>query len=74
MWGARKVMYLVLGSSWVLALLLSVPRMEITSPGKGVVATKNRASLIPAPTGGTGPRAARFPAALAATCLAEGTM
>lgn len=41
MWGARRVMYLVLGSSLVLALLLSVPRMEITSPGKGVAATKN---------------------------------
>ncbi|HEU4933547.1 MAG TPA: MFS transporter [Pyrinomonadaceae bacterium] len=41
MWGARKVMYLVLGTSLVLALLLSVPRMEITSPGKGVVATTN---------------------------------
>ena len=42
-WGARKVMYLVLGSSMVLALLLSVPRMEITSPGKGIAAIKNGA-------------------------------
>jgi MFS transporter, NNP family, nitrate/nitrite transporter len=41
MWGARRVMYIVLGSSLVLALLLSVPRMEITSPGKGVAATAN---------------------------------
>ncbi len=40
-WGPRKVMYLVLGSSVVLALLLSVPRMEITSPGKGIAALKN---------------------------------
>ncbi len=40
-WGARRVMYLVLGASMVLALLLSVPRMEITSPGKGVSALKN---------------------------------
>jgi NNP family nitrate/nitrite transporter-like MFS transporter len=40
-WGARRVMYLVLGSSMVLGLLLSVPRMEITSPGKGIMALKN---------------------------------
>ena len=40
-WGARRVMYLVLGASMALALLLSVPRMEITSPGKGVSAIKN---------------------------------
>lgn len=40
-WGARRVMYAVLGASMVLGLLLSVPRMEITSPGKGVSAVMN---------------------------------
>lgn len=37
-WGARKVMYWVLISSVVISILLIVPKMEITSPGKGVMA------------------------------------
>ncbi len=37
-WGARKVMYWVLGTSVLVSFLLIVPRMEITSPGKGVIA------------------------------------
>lgn len=39
--GGRKVMYWVLGSSLALSLLLIVPKMEITSPGKGVVADRD---------------------------------
>jgi NNP family nitrate/nitrite transporter-like MFS transporter len=36
--GARKVMYWVLGSSVLISLLLTVPKMEVTSPGNGVIA------------------------------------
>ncbi|MEX0601603.1 MAG: MFS transporter [Rhodothermales bacterium] len=36
-WGARRVMFGVLGASVVISLLLSVPKMEITSPGPGVM-------------------------------------
>ena len=39
-YGARRVMYWVLGSSAVISLLLIVPRMEITSPGKGIMAKR----------------------------------
>ncbi|MCD9577112.1 MFS transporter [Flavobacterium soyae] len=38
--GARKVMYWVLGSSVILSALLAVPKMEITTAGPGVLATK----------------------------------
>lgn len=38
--GARKVMYWVLGSSVVISFLLIVPRMEIYSPGAGISAVK----------------------------------
>jgi NNP family nitrate/nitrite transporter-like MFS transporter len=37
-WGARKVMYWVLGASVLISLLLMVPKMEIYSPGRGVMA------------------------------------
>ncbi|MBM2832781.1 MAG: transporter [Dehalococcoidia bacterium] len=37
-WGARTVMYWVLGSCVIFFLLLTVPRMEITSPGEGILA------------------------------------
>ena len=37
-WGARTVMYWVLGTSVLISLFLTVPKMEITSPGKGVIA------------------------------------
>ncbi len=37
-WGARKVMYWVLASSTLISLMLIVPQMEITSPGRGVMA------------------------------------
>ncbi len=36
--GARTVMYWVFGSSCVIFLLLTVPRMDIRSPGEGILA------------------------------------
>ncbi|MBK8149623.1 MAG: NarK/NasA family nitrate transporter [Acidobacteria bacterium] len=39
--GGRKIMYWVLGSSVVLSALLIVPKMEISSPGKGVAAERD---------------------------------
>jgi len=39
--GGRRVMYWVLGSSVALSALLIVPKMEITSPGKGIVADRD---------------------------------
>ncbi len=39
-WGARKVMYWVLGSSVFISFLLVIPQMEINSPGKGVMAKR----------------------------------
>jgi NNP family nitrate/nitrite transporter-like MFS transporter len=41
LYGARKVMYWVLGSSVAISALLFVPKMEITSPGKGVMAKQD---------------------------------
>ncbi|KAA5539972.1 MFS transporter [Adhaeribacter rhizoryzae] len=38
-YGARKVMYGVLGCSVILSFFLIIPRMEISSPGSGVMAT-----------------------------------
>ncbi len=39
--GARKVMYWVLGSSMVISFLLMFPKMEIFTAGPGVLATSN---------------------------------
>jgi NNP family nitrate/nitrite transporter-like MFS transporter len=39
--GGRRVMYWVLGSSVALSFLLTIPKMEVTSPGKGVVADRD---------------------------------
>lgn len=39
-WGARSVMYWVLCSCLIACTLLSVPRMDIMSPGEGVMAIK----------------------------------
>lgn len=39
-WGARKVMYWVLGASIFVSASLIAPRMEIYSPGKGIMAQK----------------------------------
>ena len=36
--GARRVLYWVLGSSVAISFMLTVPRMEISSPGMGVMA------------------------------------
>jgi NNP family nitrate/nitrite transporter-like MFS transporter len=40
-WGARRVMYYVLGTCLVCCLLLIFPRMDIESPGKGVMAKRS---------------------------------
>lgn len=39
--GGREVMYWVLGCSTLISFLVIVPRMEIYSPGRGVMATRN---------------------------------
>jgi len=39
-WGARKIMYWVLGSSVLISFLLLVPKMEIYSPGQGIMAKR----------------------------------
>jgi len=39
-WGARRVMYWELGSCLVCCTLLIVPRMDIESPGRGVMAKR----------------------------------
>ncbi len=39
--GARKVMYWVLGSSMVISFLLIFPKMEVTTDGPGVLASKS---------------------------------
>lgn len=39
--GARRVMYWVLGSSVLVSFLLITPRMEMLSPGRGVMAKAN---------------------------------
>lgn len=38
--GARKVMYWVLGSSTVISFMLIIPKMEIYSPGQGIMAVR----------------------------------
>jgi len=40
-YGARKVMYWVLGTSTLISLLLIVPKMDIYSPGQGVMAKRS---------------------------------
>ena len=49
--GGRKVMYWVLGLSFLLSFFLIVPKMEITSPGKGVAAERD--GVVTAVTGNT---------------------
>jgi NNP family nitrate/nitrite transporter-like MFS transporter len=39
-WGARKVMFFVLAASVVISLMLTVPRMDIYSPGSGIMNRK----------------------------------
>lgn len=38
-WGARTVMYWVLGSSLICCILLIVPQMDIRAPGSGIMAS-----------------------------------
>ena len=40
-WGARKVMYWVLGSTVIVSIMLVIPKMDIYADGKGVVAIQN---------------------------------
>ncbi len=40
-WGARKVMYWVLGTSSIISFMLIIPKMDIYSPGQGVMAVKS---------------------------------
>lgn len=37
-WGARNVMYWVLGSSVIFSFMMSIPKMDISTPGNGVMA------------------------------------
>lgn len=39
-WGARRVMYIVLGTCLVCSTLAIVPRMDIQSPGKGIMSRR----------------------------------
>ncbi|HED07481.1 MAG TPA: MFS transporter [Ignavibacteria bacterium] len=39
-WGARKVLFLVLSASVIISLMLTIPRMEIYSPGRGIMNKK----------------------------------
>ncbi|GIZ10187.1 nitrate/nitrite transporter [Flavobacterium sp. UMI-01] len=48
--GARTVMYWVLGSSVFLSTLLMIPKMEITTAGPGVMATKKGVITSVSPT------------------------
>ena len=48
--GARKVMYWVLGSSVLLSALLMIPKMEITTAGPGVMAAKKGTITAVSPT------------------------
>jgi NNP family nitrate/nitrite transporter-like MFS transporter len=38
--GARKVMYWVLGSSVLISFMVTIPKMEIYSPGRGIMASR----------------------------------
>ncbi len=40
-YGARKIMYWVLGSSVIISAMLFIPKMEITSPGQGIMSKHN---------------------------------
>ncbi len=40
-YGARKIMYWVLGASVTISALLFIPKMEITSPGEGIMAKQD---------------------------------
>lgn len=40
-WGPRKVMFMVLGASVLISFMLTIPRMEIYSPGQGIMSKDN---------------------------------
>ncbi len=40
LFGGREVMYWVLGASTIISLLVIMPKMEIFSPGRGIMATR----------------------------------
>ncbi|MBI2646759.1 MAG: NarK/NasA family nitrate transporter [Deltaproteobacteria bacterium] len=40
-WGARQIMYWVLGFSTLISLMLVVPKMDIYSPGQGIMAKQS---------------------------------
>ncbi len=48
-WGARRVLYIVFGGSILLTILLLPPRIEMRTPGQGIVAA--RAGVVTAVTG-----------------------
>ncbi len=48
-WGARTVMYGTLGCSLILLILLFPPRMEIQSPGQGIVADRPGTVVLVSP-------------------------
>lgn len=39
-WSARKVMYWVLGTSVIISFMLTIPKMEIYSPGQAIIAAQ----------------------------------
>jgi len=49
-WGARKVMYWVLGASVVICFLLIVPKMEVYTPGRGIMASSSGTVTMVSPS------------------------
>ena len=49
-WGARKIMYWVLGLSTAISFLLIGPKMDIYSPGQGIMATRSGVVTEVSPT------------------------
>ncbi len=39
-WGARRVMFWVLASSIIISFMLTIPRMEVYSPGRGIMSKR----------------------------------
>lgn len=40
-WGARRVMFWVLASSCLISFAVTIPKMEVLSPGRGIMATRS---------------------------------
>lgn len=47
--GGRQIMYWVLGASTIISLMVTVPKMEIQSPGRGIMAKRAGEVLTVAP-------------------------